>query len=444
MFNALKETRDVVKVNVDSCANFVSFNDIESFSPAVIHANETLANKTGLGKDYLGWIKLPSEISEDLVDQIQFAAEKMAEKSEVIVVIGIGGSYLGARAVIDALSDNFNYLTPKNKRVTPIMVYAGNNLGEDYHYDLIKALDNYDYSLIVISKSGTTTEPALAFRLLKNHLESKYSVPDARSRIIAITDKSKGALRKVAQHEGYKTFSIPDDVGGRYSVLTPVGLMPIAAAGINIKELIKGAVEMEKFLGAQKDLFANPANLYAATRNALYRKGQFIEILATYTPSLQYFIEWWKQLYGESEGKEHKGIFPAGVTLTTDLHSMGQLIQEGARNIFETVIKVGTSNSTLLIPEAPDNADELNYLAGKKMSYVNEKAMEGTLMAHVDGGVPNIVVSIPELNARYLGQFIYFFEKACAVSGYLLGVNPFNQPGVEAYKKNMFKLLGKK
>ncbi|MBS1493713.1 MAG: glucose-6-phosphate isomerase [Bacteroidetes bacterium] len=442
MFNALKEKRDLVKVNVENCANFVSFNDVQSFFPAVAFANEALENKSGLGKDYLGWMTLPSEISEDLIDQIQFAAEKMAEKSEVIVVIGIGGSYLGARAVIDALSDNFHYL--RKNRVTPVMVYAGNNIGEDYHYDLLKALDKYDYSVIVISKSGTTTEPAIAFRLLKNHLESKYSVPDARSRIIAITDKNKGALRKVATNEGYKTFVIPDDVGGRYSVLTPVGLMPIAAAGINIREIIKGAIEMENFLSAQKDLFANPANLYAATRNALYRKGQFIEILATYTPSMQYFIEWWKQLFGESEGKEHKGIYPAGVTLTTDLHSMGQLIQEGARNIFETVIKVGTSNSTLLIPESPDNADELNYLAGKKMSYVNEKAMEGTLMAHVDGGVPNIVVSIPELNPRYLGQLIYFFEKACAVSGYLLGVNPFNQPGVEAYKKNMFKLLGKK
>jgi len=442
MFNALKERKDIVKVNVENCTNFVSFNDIQSFSPAITYANEALENKSGLGKDYLGWMTLPSDISHDLVDQIQFAAEKMAEKSEVIVVIGIGGSYLGARAVIDALSDNFQFL--RKNSVTPIVVYAGNNLGEDYHYDLLKALDKFDYSIIVISKSGTTTEPALAFRLLKNHIESKYSVPDARSRIIAITDKSKGALRKVATNEGYKTFVIPDDVGGRYSVLTPVGLMPIAAAGINIKEIIKGAIEMEKFLSAQKDLFANPANLYAATRNALYRKGQFIEILATYTPSMQYFIEWWKQLFGESEGKEHKGIYPAGVTLTTDLHSMGQLIQEGARNIFETVIKVGTSNSTLLIPESPDNADELNYLSGKKMSYVNEKAMEGTLMAHVDGGVPNIVVSIPELNARYLGQLIYFFEKSCAVSGYLLGVNPFNQPGVEAYKKNMFKLLGKK
>lgn len=444
MFNALKERRDLVSVNVESCTNFVSFNDIQSFSPGVAYANEALENKSGLGKDYLGWLELPSGISDDLVDRIQFAAEKIAEKSQVIVVIGIGGSYLGARAVIDALSDNFSFLTPKENRVVPMVVYAGNNLGEDYHYDLLKALDKYDYSIIVISKSGTTTEPALAFRLLKNHLESKYSVPDARSRIIAITDKSKGALRKVAKNEGYLTFDIPDDVGGRYSVLTPVGLMPIAAAGINIKEIIRGAVEMEKFLSAQKDLFANPANLYAATRNALYRKGNVVEILATYTPSLNYFIEWWKQLYGESEGKEHKGIFPAGVTLTTDLHSMGQLIQEGARNIFETVIKVKTTNSTLLIPESSDNADEMNYLAGKKMSYINEKAMEGTLMAHVDGGVPNIIVTIPELNARYLGQMIYFFEKACAVSGYLLGVNPFNQPGVEAYKKNMFRLLGKK
>lgn len=444
MFKELKGKRDLITVNIDSCTNFVSFNDIQSFSPGVAYANEALDNKSGLGKDYLGWLQLPSSISDDLIDQIQFAAEKMAEKSQIIVVIGIGGSYLGARAVIDALSDNFGFLTPKENRVTPLIVYAGNNLGEDYHYDLIKALDKYDYSIIVISKSGTTTEPALGFRLLKNHIESKYSVPDARSRIIAITDKSKGALRKVAQNEGYKTFVIPDDVGGRYSVLTPVGLMPIAAAGINIKEIIRGAIEMEKFLSAQKDLFANPANLYAATRNALYRKGNVIEILATYTPSLNYFIEWWKQLFGESEGKEHKGIFPAGVTLTTDLHSMGQLIQEGARNIFETVIKVKTSNSTLLIPESADNADEMNYLAGKKMSYINEKAMEGTLMAHVDGGVPNIIVTMPELNARYLGQMIYFFEKACAVSGYLLGVNPFNQPGVEAYKKNMFKLLGKK
>ena len=323
-------------------------------------------------------------------------------------------------------------------------MYAGENIGEDYLYNLLEILDKKDYSLIVISKSGTTTEPAIAFRILKNHLEKKYGKKQTRKRIVAITDNSKGALKKLADTEKYKSFVIPDDVGGRYSVLTPVGLLPIASSGFNINELLSGAKEMSEFLNTETSLEKNPANLYAAVRNILHRKGKAIEILVSYTPSMNIFIEWWKQLYGESEGKEGKGIFPAGVNFTTDLHSMGQWIQEGTRNIFETVVWIENAKRNLTVPEDKQNLDELNYLAGKNLNEINEKAMLGTAMAHVDGGVPNILISISELNEYYLGMLIYFFEKACGVSGYMLGVNPFNQPGVEMYKKNMFKLLGKK
>jgi len=434
----------MIKVDITNCANFIALADVQSLLPFVQHYNQQLNEGTGAGSEFLGWLNLPSSITEENLIEMEWYAGDLRKKSDIVVVIGIGGSYLGARAVIDALTNNFDHLTPLKERDTPIIIYAGQNISEDYHYQLLKLLDKFDYSIIVVSKSGTTTEPAIAFRLLKNHIEAKYSVPEARGRIIAITDEKKGALKQLADNEKYKTFVIPDNVGGRFSVLTPVGLLPIAAAGINIRGLVAGALEMEKFLNQQKDLASNPANLYAATRNALYAKGKSIEILATYTPNFNYLIEWWKQLYGESEGKENKGIFPAGVTFTTDLHSMGQLIQEGPRNIFETVIHVETSNSTLLVPEAKNDLDGMNYLVAKKLSYVNEKAMEGTIMAHVEGGVPNIQITIPELNERHLGQLIYFFEKACALSGYILRVNPFNQPGVEAYKKNMFKLLGKK
>lgn len=434
----------MIKVDITNCTQFLTFADVQNLLPAVQVYNQQLNDRTGKGNEFLGWLNLPSSITEENLIELEWYAGDLRKKSDIVVVVGIGGSYLGARAVIDALSNNFDHLIPKKDRDTPIIVYAGQNIGEDYHYQLLKLLDKYDYSVIVISKSGTTTEPAIAFRLLKNHLEAKYGVEDARGRIIAITDEKKGALKELAAKENYKTFVIPDNVGGRFSVLTPVGLLPIAAAGINIRGLVAGAMQMEKFLDEQKDLFDNPANVYAATRNALYAKGRTIEILASYTPNLNYLTEWWKQLYGESEGKENKGIFPAGVTLTTDLHSMGQLIQEGTRDIFETVIHVESSNSTLLVPESKNDLDGLNYLVGKKLSYINEKAMEGTVMAHVEGGVPNIKITMPELNETYLGQLIYFFEKACALSGYILNVNPFDQPGVEAYKKNMFKLLGKK
>jgi glucose-6-phosphate isomerase len=431
------------KLSVKDVLNFVSKEEILSVQSEIQNAEELLKNKSGKGSDYLGWLELPSNISDDEIKNIEKSAKALANISDIIVVIGIGGSYLGARAVIDALSNNFKSLQRKKLRY-PLVLYAGENIGEDYLYNLLEILDKKDYSLIVISKSGTTTEPEIAFRILKNHLEKKYGKKQTRKRIVAITDNSKGALKKLADTEKYKSFVIPDDVGGRYSVLTPVGLLPIASSGFNINELLSGAKEMSEFLNTETSLEKNPANLYAAVRNILHRKGKAIEILVSYTPSMNIFIEWWKQLYGESEGKEGKGIFPAGVNFTTDLHSMGQWIQEGTRNIFETVVWIENAKRNLTVPEDKQNLDELNYLAGKNLNEINEKAMLGTAMAHVDGGVPNILISISELNEYYLGMLIYFFEKACGVSGYMLGVNPFNQPGVEMYKKNMFKLLGKK
>ena len=431
------------KLSVKDVLNFVSKEEILSVQSEIQNAEELLKNKSGKGSDYLGWLEIPSNISDDEIKNIEKSAKALANISDIIVVIGIGGSYLGARAVIDALSNNFKSLQRKKLRY-PLVLYAGENIGEDYLYNLLEILDKKDYSLIVISKSGTTTEPAIAFRILKNHLEKKYGKKQTRKRIVAITDNSKGALKKLADTEKYKSFVIPDDVGGRYSVLTPVGLLPIASSGFNINELLSGAKEMSEFLNTETSLEKNPANLYAAVRNILHRKGKAIEILVSYTPSMNIFIEWWKQLYGESEGKEGKGIFPAGVNFTTDLHSMGQWIQEGTRNIFETVVWIENAKRNLTVPEDKQNIDELNILAGKNLNEINEKAMLGTAMAHVDGGVPNILISISELNEYYLGMLIYFFEKACGVSGYMLGVNPFNQPGVEMYKKNMFKLLGKK
>ena len=398
-----------------------------------------MTNRTGRGAEFLGWLDLPSNISENEIRDIEETAHKLRTNSDVIIVIGIGGSYLGARAVVEALSSFF----PEYGKGNPSIIYAGNNISEDYLAELTSMLDKKDYSIIVISKSGTTTEPAIAFRILKNHIEAKYGKDGAQSRIISITDKEKGALKKLSDEEGYRTYIIPDDVGGRFSVLTPVGLLPVACAGIDIRELVKGAQDIENILKEDQEPGNNISNLYAIIRNLLYEKGKAIEIMVSYTPKMQYFIEWWKQLYGESEGKNGKGIFPAGVIYTTDLHSMGQMVQDGVRNIFETVINIRNEKHTLEIPEDAADLDGLNYIAGKRLGEVNQKAMEGTMMAHLDGNVPNLIIEIPTLNPYYVGQLIYFFERACAVSAYLLGVNPFDQPGVEAYKKNMFKLLGK-
>jgi len=431
---------DHIQVNIDHLKNFISKDQVYALSDEITGHLNSINNKTGKGNDFLGWADLPEQLDNVFLSTVEKSAQKLASCSEIVVVTGIGGSYLGARAVIDALNNQFVNIVPGDK---PFILYAGQNLGEDYLTELLEVLNQKEYSIVVISKSGTTTEPAIAFRILKNHLEAKYGREEAVSRIIAITDKEKGALKELADKEGYSTFIVPDDVGGRYSVLTPVGLIPIAAAGFNIRELVRGAVDMRKLALNNTDMDSNPVMLYAAARNALYRQGKTIEIMVSYLPNLYYLTEWWKQLFGESEGKENKGIFPAGVGFTTDLHSMGQYIQEGLRNIFETVISVEKTKHSLLIPEDKLNADKLNYLAGRNIDQVNKMAELGTLIAHVDGGVPNIRLSIPEVNEYCLGQLIYFFEMSCAVSGYILGVNPFDQPGVEAYKKNMFALLEK-
>lgn len=432
-----------LQIQSDHVLPLITKSEIESYQSAINRHFEEVIHKTGKGNDFLGWVDLPAQISDEIITDINHCAKEIAQKSDLFVVIGIGGSYLGARAVIEALKHHFDFLQKKSERKHPVIVYAGHQIGEDYMADLMEILDERDYSLAVISKSGTTTEPAIAFRLLKAHLERKYGKPEAGKRIIAITDKARGALKQLAVTEGYKTYEIPDDVGGRYSVLTPVGLLPIAVAGFDIAALVKGAREFREFCLANTDINSNPVSHYAAVRNALYRKGKTTEILVNYQPNLMFITEWWKQLYGESEGKENKGIFPAGVNFTSDLHSMGQYIQEGMRNIFETVISVGSQNRSVTIPDDPDNLDQLNFISGRSLHYVNQMAEMGTVLAHVDGGVPNIRISIPSLNEYYLGQLIYFFEMACAVSGYILDVNPFDQPGVEAYKKNMFALLGK-
>jgi glucose-6-phosphate isomerase len=400
-----------------------------------------LLNKTGKGNDFLGWVDLPLKSDREIFSRIESDVERLRKISEIFVVTGIGGSYLGARAVIEALGHSFYDLLEERK--FPYVVYAGHHLSEDYIAELLEILDKKNYSLAVISKSGTTTEPAIAFRILKNHLEKKYGKAGARERIIAITDKQRGALKGLSDKEGYPTYVVPDDVGGRYSVLTPVGLLPIAMAGFDIRKLVQGAADMEAFCRSARTIGENPVMAYVAARNALYRSGRNVEILVNYLPNLVYLTEWWKQLYGESEGKEGKGIFPAGVSFTTDLHSMGQYIQDGMRIIFETVISVENNKKEVAIPLAEDDADGLNYLAGKRIGYVNHMAEKGTVMAHVDGGVPNIRIVVPEISEYVMGQLIYFFELACGLSGYLLGVNPFDQPGVEAYKKNMFELLGK-
>ncbi|MBO4370411.1 MAG: glucose-6-phosphate isomerase [Paludibacteraceae bacterium] len=428
-----------IKLSIESSLNFVSKETIAAYEAAVKKGLTALENGTGAGNDFLGWLHLPSSVTADFIADIQKTADDLRANCEVVVVAGIGGSYLGAKAVIDALGNSFAWLqSPK-----PVIVFAGNNIGEDYLAELSEYLKDKKFGIINISKSGTTTETALAFRLLKTQLENQMGKAEAKKRIVAVTDKAKGALRTLATQEGYKTYVIPDNVGGRFSVLTPVGLLPIAVAGLDIKQLIAGAVRMEQVCGINTPFAKNPAAIYAATRNALYRSGKKIEILANFQPKLHYFAEWWKQLYGESEGKDNKGIFNAAVDFTTDLHSMGQWIQEGERSIFETVVSIEKPNKKLEVPFDNDNLDGLNFLAGKRVDFVNKMAELGTMLAHVDGGVPNMKVSVPELNAYYIGQLIYFFEIACGISGYLLEVNPFNQPGVEAYKKNMFALLNK-
>ncbi len=431
-----------MKINLKNALDFISQEQIKSYEPEIETAYKNLLSKTGKGNDFLGWISLPDEITNDLIKDLISDAQKIKSSSEIFVVIGIGGSYLGARAIIDALSNHFAQL--ESDRKAPLVLYAGQNLSEDYLTDLLKILDVKDYSIGVISKSGTTTEPAIAFRLLNEHIEKKYGHNEAVKRIFAITDNSRGALKELATKEGYKTYSIPDDVGGRFSVLTPVGLLPIAAAGFDIASFIEGAQTMKKeILAGNKSFESNPATQYAIIRNALYSKGFTSEIMVNYEPRLHYFTEWWKQLYGESEGKEKKGIFPASVNFTSDLHSMGQYIQDGIRNLFETVISVENSNQILKIPSTKADLDKLNYISGRRVSEVNHKAEIGTTLAHVDGKVPNIQIQIPEVSEFVLGQLVYFFEFACALSGYLLKVNPFDQPGVEAYKSNMFALLGK-
>ena len=431
----------MIKLDVKNVFGFIPESEIMKLQTEAVNQLEKLKNGNGKGNDFLGWLNLPSSISEEELNRIEKCAERLKNRSEILIVIGIGGSYLGAKAVNDALSGSFEML--KDKRQSPLMIFAGHHISEDYMHELTETLDRYSYSIVVISKSGTTTEPAIAFRILKEHLVRKVGAEEAVTRIVAITDKSKGALRKLAEQEGYDTFVIPDDVGGRFSVLTPVGLIPLAAAGFDIRQLVNGATEMEKICLKNTTLTENPAALYAAARNALYRKGKKIEILVNYHSKLHYFSEWWKQLYGESEGKEGKGIFPAAVDNSSDLHSMGQYIQEGERILFETVISVAEADYSRRIPTDARDLDGLNFIAGKNIDEVNKMAELGTTLAHIDGGVPNIRIEIPRLNARYLGQLIYFFELACGISGYMLDVNPFDQPGVEAYKKNMFALLEK-
>ena len=431
-----------INLNITKAASFLAEGAVKAYEPKVKAAQEALENGTCEGNDFLGWLHLPSSITPEFLNEIQAVANTLREKCEVVVVAGIGGSYLGARAVIEGLGNSFAWLV--NDKKNPTILFAGNNIGEDYLFELTSYLKDKKFGVINISKSGTTTETALAFRLLKKQCEDQRGKEEAKDVIVAVTDAKKGAARTCADKEGYKSFIIPDNVGGRFSVLTPVGLLPIAVAGFDVKQLVAGAADMEKACGKDVAFDENPAAIYAATRQALYTQaGKKIEIVCNFQPKLHYFAEWWKQLYGESEGKDQKGIFPAACDFTTDLHSMGQWIQEGERSIFETVISVETPNEKLLFPHDDENLDGLNFLEGKRVDEVNKMAELGTRLAHVDGGVPNILVNVPELNAYYLGQLIYFFEKACGISGLLEEVNPFNQPGVEAYKKNMFALLNK-
>ena len=434
----------MAKVTFDysKTAEFISKDEITSMKKLVLDAKETLVSKNGAGNDFLGWIDLPVDYDKDEFNRIKSAAEKIKSDSDVLLVIGIGGSYLGARAAIEFLRHNFYNMVDKSVRKTPEIYFVGNNISSTYVKHLMDVIGDRDFSINIISKSGTTTEPAIAFRVFKKMLEAKYGKKEAAKRIYATTDKAKGALKNLATEEGYESFVVPDDIGGRFSVLTAVGLLPIAVSGADLDKLMEGAASGRKH-ALEADFEENDALLYAAMRNILLRKGKNVEIVANYEPSLHYVSEWWKQLFGESEGKDQKGIFPAAVDLTTDLHSMGQFIQDGARIMFETVINVETPQCEITIEEEPVDLDGLNYLAGKTMEFVNKSAMNGTILAHTDGNVPNLMVKVPEQNEFYLGELFYFFEFACGVSGYLLGVNPFNQPGVESYKRNMFALLGK-
>lgn len=421
---------------------FLSEEEINIMEAQVNLAESTINDKSGAGSDFLGWVDLPTKFDKNEIEKIKNVSKKIIETSDILLVIGIGGSYLGARAAIDFLSHSFYNNLSTEKRKTPEIFYIGNNISGTYMTDLLDLLDKKNYSINVISKSGTTTEPAIAFRILKEHLYKKYGDDQAKNRIFVTTDKSKGALKNLSIEKGYETFIIPDDVGGRFSVLTSVGLLPIACAGVDIDQLLDGAKDAQNDLNAKFN--ENPCYKYAAIRNILNRKGKNIELLINYEPKLHYFGEWWKQLFGESEGKDQKGIFPAAVDFTTDLHSMGQYIQDGQRNLFETTIIIEKPSKDIQIKKEENDLDGLNYLFGKGMDFINKQAFLGTLIAHVDGGVPNLVITIDEASPYNLGYLFYFFEKACAISGYLLGVNPFNQPGVESYKKNMFALLGKK
>ena len=431
-----------VTFDYSKAASFVKEHEVESMKKLALDAKELLVSREGAGNDFLGWIDLPVDYDKEEFDRIKKAAEKIKSDSEVLLVIGIGGSYLGARAAIEFLRHSFYNVVSREIRKTPEIYFVGNSISSTYIRHLMDVIGERDFSINMISKSGTTTEPAIAFRVFKAMMEKKYGKEEAAKRIYATTDKAKGSLKNLATEEGYETFVVPDDVGGRFSVLTAVGLLPIAVSGADIDKLMEGAQAGRK-AALEASFEDNDAVKYAAVRNILLRKGKAIEILANYEPSVHYVSEWWKQLYGESEGKDQKGIFPASVDLTTDLHSMGQFIQDGSRNMFETVINIEASREEIILEEEPVDLDGLNYLAGKNVDFVNKSAMNGTILAHTDGQVPNLMVTVPEVNEFYLGELFYFFEFACGVSGYLLGVNPFNQPGVESYKKNMFALLGK-
>ena len=431
-----------VTFDYSKAAPFIKDHEVESMKKLALDAKELLVSKTGAGNDFLGWIDLPVDYDKEEFARIKKAAAKIQSDSEVLLVIGIGGSYLGARAAIEFLRHSFYNTVSKEIRKTPEIYFVGTSISSTYIKHLMDVIGDRDFSINMISKSGTTTEPAIAFRVLKEMMEKKYGKEEAAKRIYATTDRQKGSLKGLATEEGYETFVVPDDIGGRFSVLTAVGLLPIAVSGADIDKLMEGAASGRE-MALNNAFEENDALQYAALRNILLRKGKAIEILCNYEPAVHYISEWWKQLYGESEGKDQKGIFPASVDLTTDLHSMGQFIQDGARNMFETVINVEKSREEIIIGEEPVDLDGLNYLAGKTVDFVNKSAMNGTILAHTDGQVPNFMVNVPEMNEFYLGQLFYFFEFACGVSGYLLGVNPFNQPGVESYKKNMFALLGK-
>lgn len=429
-----------IQVNTAHLSHIATDSELAAMLPEVTAAKEHLLKGDAPGNDFLGWVNLPDEITPEAIKDLQEVSRQLAAKSRLLVVIGIGGSYLGARMVIEALQSEFASMQRGN---SPYVVYAGHTLGEDYYQQLLQLLDNEDYSVCVISKSGTTTEPAVAFRIVKAHLEQKYGKAEAAQHIVAITDAHRGALHDIAQQEGYPMYVIPDNVGGRYSVLTPVGLLPIAVAGFNIERLVAGARDMRSLCLADNSLEGNPALMYAAARNILYRKGIKVEMLVSAQPNLRYLAEWWKQLYGESEGKDHKGLLPHSLSITTDLHSMGQYMQQGERLMMETMLRVRKPNNAVAIPTDEKNLDGINYLTCKTLTEINDCAVEGTIQAHVDGGVPVLELSVSKIDEYVLGQLIYFFEFACGVSGYTLGVNPFDQPGVEAYKRNMFHLLGK-